>query len=586
MIEQLITDHLDLWSSAVRPKSSAGRGSNSKLELTGIKKLRELILELAVRGKLVPQDPNDEPASVLLERIAAEKARLVKEGKLKKSKPLPEITEEEIPFELPEGWMWCRVGSITNASTGYAFKSSQYVDTGTFVLRVTNINPNGTINKDDNKYISPESADNEFENFKLSDGDVLLVMVGGSLGKLGVVCEAVLPAVLNQNMWKLDRFCGMPIRYFLFVLQYINNNEITVTSSTHGHLAQGDYMEKMCPLAPLNQQHRIVAKVDELMSLCDQLEQQSEASLAAHQTLVETLLTTLTESADSSDLAQNWARLAQYFDSLFTTQSSIDALKQTILQLAVMGKLVPQDPSDEPASVLLERIAAEKARLVKEGKIKKEKPLPPISEEEKLFRIPDSWCFCRLGDICDGITSGSTPPKEKFSHDEGVPFLKVYNIRDQKIDFDYEPQFVEKDYNDSKLKRSMLYPGDVVMNIVGPPLGKVAIIPSNFPVWNCNQAIVFFRPIDMGLNKHIYTYLKAGLFLASIELIGTAGQDNISVTKSRLIVLPMPPLKEQLRIADRIEQLLSLCDQLSARLQASQTTQLNLAEALVEGALN
>ena len=125
-IENLITDHLDLWTAAVRPKSRAGRGSNSKLELTGIKKLRELILELAVRGKLVPQDPSDEPASALLARIAAEKARLVKEGKIKKPKTLPEIREEEKPFELPEGWEWQRLGAIGFTQTGGTpSKSSQ-----------------------------------------------------------------------------------------------------------------------------------------------------------------------------------------------------------------------------------------------------------------------------------------------------------------------------------------------------------------------------------------------------------------------------------------------------------------------------
>ena len=592
MIEQLITDHLDLWSSAVRPKSSAGRGSNSKLELTGIKKLRELILELAVRGMLVPQDPNDEPASVLLERIAAEKARRVKEGKIKKSKPLPEITDEEKPFELPEGWEWTSLGNVVAIVRGITFPASEkYIEPSEgkiACLRTANVQD--LIDWDDLLYVDKSFVKRQEQCAEI--GDIVMSMANSRelVGKVAYISSIPTGDATFGGFLSVIRPYEIDATFLMAILRAPQTRSILIDSSSQTTNIANISLEKLNPLAvaipPLAEQHRIVAKVDKLMSLCDQLEQQSEASLAAHQTLVETLLATLTESADVAELAQNWARLAQHFDSLFTTQSSIDALKQTILQLAVMGKLVPQDPSDEPASVLLERIAAEKARLVKEGKIKKEKPLPPISEEEKLFRIPDSWCFCRLGDICDGITSGSTPPKEKFSHDEGVPFLKVYNIRDQKIDFDYEPQFVEKDYNDSKLKRSMLYPGDVVMNIVGPPLGKVAIIPSNFPVWNCNQAIVFFRPIDMGLNKHIYTYLKAGLFLASIELIGTAGQDNISVTKSRLIVLPMPPLKEQLRIADRIEQLLSLCDQLSARLQASQTTQLHLAEALVEGALN
>ncbi|HCT2509194.1 TPA: restriction endonuclease subunit S, partial [Aeromonas dhakensis] len=153
------------------------------------------------------------------------------------------------------------------------------------------------------------------------------------------------------------------------------------------------------PIPPLAEQKRIVAKVDELMALCDQLELRSESQLVAHQTLVEALLATLTDSSDTEELAQNWARLNTHFDTLFTTEASIDALKQTILQLAVMGKLVQQDPCDEPATALLERIAAEKARLVKEGKIKKPKALPEIGKEDKPFELPAGWEWSMLAEI-------------------------------------------------------------------------------------------------------------------------------------------------------------------------------------------
>ncbi|HCM0827727.1 TPA: restriction endonuclease subunit S [Vibrio parahaemolyticus] len=336
----LITEHIDIWTSAIKAKSASGRGTSKNVELYGIKKLRELILELAVRGKLVPQDPSDEPASVLLERIAKEKAQLVKEKKIKKPKALPEITDEEKPFELPSGWEWSRLGNIITASTGFAFKTSQYVEKGIFVLRVTNINVDGTINFFDNKYISEEIASSTYSNYQLFENDLLLVMVGGSLGKIGIVSKDVLPAVLNQNMWKLNPFGEIPVYYLKHGLGYINRNLLNITASTHGHLAQGDYLNKPFPLAPLKEQHRIVAKVDELMALCDQLEQQTEASIEAHQVLVTTLLDTLTHSADADELMQNWARISEHFDTLFTTEESIDQLKQTILQLAVMGKLV------------------------------------------------------------------------------------------------------------------------------------------------------------------------------------------------------------------------------------------------------
>jgi type I restriction enzyme S subunit len=177
-IEKLITDHLDLWTSAVRPKSSAGRGSNSKLELTGIKKLRELILELAVRGKLVPQDPNDEPASVLLERIAAEKAQLVKEGKIKKSKPLPEISEEEKSFELPEGWEWARLPYICDYSPGKtpSTKNPLYwddLDVGTPWVSISDMQHSGLVVKT-NKKITPKAVDDVFKREPTPAGTILM----------------------------------------------------------------------------------------------------------------------------------------------------------------------------------------------------------------------------------------------------------------------------------------------------------------------------------------------------------------------------------------------------------------------------
>lgn len=175
-------------------------------------------------------------------------------------------------------------------------------------------------------------------------------------------------------------------------------------------MSASDLAKFVIPLPPLTEQHRIVAKVDELMTLCDQLEQQTEASIEAHQVLVTTLLDTLTNSADADELMQNWSRISEHFDTLFTTEESIDQLKQTILQLAVMGKLVPQNPDDEPAAELLKRIAEEKAQLVKEKKIKKQKALPPISEDEKPFKLPNGWEWERIGTF-GVVGTGATPSR-------------------------------------------------------------------------------------------------------------------------------------------------------------------------------
>ncbi|EGQ7693893.1 restriction endonuclease subunit S [Vibrio vulnificus] len=580
--EKLITDHIDIWTSAIQAKSASGRGSSKKRELYGIKKLRELILELAVRGKLVPQDPNDEPASVLLERIAVEKAQLVKEGKIKKQKKLPSIDDDDYLFDIPSGWSWERLGNVGETNIGLTYSPKDAGETGIPVLRSANIQ-RGKIDLSDLVRVQKEVKDSVLVEI----GDLLICARNGSkalVGKTAQICELKEPMAFGAFMAIFRSCINDYIEVFLNSPVYRKNLE-GVSTTTINQITQSNLRSTICPIPPVEEQHRIVAKVDELMALCDQLEQQTEASLDAHQVLVETLLATLTNSQDATELMANWARISEHFDTLFTTEQSIDQLKQTILQLAVMGKLVPQDPNDEPATKLLERIAEEKAQLVKEKKIKKQKALPPIADDEKPFELPVGWEWCRLDDICQGITSGSTPPKSNFQELPGIPYLKVYNIRNQLIDFEYNPQFIDIECHSSKLARSVLYPGDVVMNIVGPPLGKIALIPDSYPEWNCNQAITFFRPIEPSLNRYIYTYLTAGTFLDSIELIGTAGQDNISVTKSRSIVLPTPPLEEQSRIVRKVNDLLKICDQLKQRLRDSQQTQLQLTDAIVEQAV-
>ena len=552
--EQLITEHIDIWTSAILAKSTVGRGSSKKYELYGIKKLRELILELAVRGKLVPQNPNDEPASVLIKRIAAENAQLIRDNKIKKTLPFSKVTKDEELFELPEGWIWARIANLFNVVYGKGLPTSKLTNKGYDVFGA-----NGIIGK--------------YETYSYEESQLLVSCRGAYSGKANLSppkCFITSNTLVLENSWN-----NLNKKFYYYSISAADKSQI-VTGSAQPQVTAKNLNPFLVSIPPLQEQHRIVAKVDELMLLCDQLEQQTEASIDAHATLVEILLATLTDSADANELAQNWARVSEYFDSLFTTEQSIEALKQTVLQLAVMGKLVPQNPEDEPASVLIEKIVAEKTRLIENKEIKPKTTLPPIANDEKIFDIPRGWEWCRLDDICNGITSGSTPPKSSFKDEPGIPYLKVYNIRNQEINFEYKPQFIDASYHSSVLKRSQLRPGDV---------GKIAIIPNTYPEWNCNQAIVMFRPIISDLNKFIYTYLVAGMFLKKIALIGTAGQDNISVTKSRSILLPTPPLEEQNRIVAKVDELMLLCDQLKDKLQQSQVTQIQLTDALIEKAL-
>ena len=250
-------------------------------------------------------------------------------------------------------------------------------------------------------------------------------------------------------------------------------------------------------------------------------------------------------------------------------------LRQKILDLAIRGKLVPQDPNDEPASVLLERIRAEKERLVKEGKIKKSKASKTSDTphyEQVPFEVPSSWVWCKLEDIAY-VASGSTPSKDSFvAH--GVPYIKMYNLRNQKIDFDYQPQYIKEEVHNGKLQRSRTEIGDLIMNIVGPPLGKLAIIPKSLPQANFNQAAVLIRPLQYKevLVKYLFYYLSEMTEINSISTKGSAGQVNISLTQSQNMRIPFPPLAEQKRIVAEIERWFVLVDQIEQGKVDLQTT--------------
>ena len=572
---EVITDNLDLWSSALLTRSTAGRGNNSKLEAYGIKKLRELILELAVRGKLLPQDPSDEPASVLLEKIAKEKLRLIKKGKIKKEKSLPEIAEEEMDYELPSGWVFVRLGDIAYSQAGFAFKSTFFNENsvGLPLIRIRDVGQPFT-----GTYYSGEYR----EEFLVEKGDYLISMDG----EFRVSPWTNGSALMNQRVSRLmfyyenvgQRFIADSLQARLRELQGVK------AYTTVDHLSGTQITEAVIGLPPLAEQHRIVAKVDELMALCDQLEQQQTHSIAAHQTLVEILLATLTRVESQHEFSEAWARIASHFDILFTTEASIDQLKQTILQLAVMGKLVPQDPNDEPASALLGRIAAKEERANKATEATKQTSLLEIGDEEKLFNLPNGWSWARgesVADFVDPHPSHRTPPE----YQGGVPYVGYTDIDHEKgIDFEnarkVDPKVFEEHQNRYQLKA-----GDFVFGKIGT-LGEPFFLPEPFDY--CLSAnLILIQPNLSAIHPR---YLA--MFLDSPWFLGVMGEQKTNSThsvfgikKARLICLPEPPLAEQHRIVAKVDKLMSLCDTLKARLADAKITQLHLADAIVEQAV-
>lgn len=602
--ENLITQHIDIWTTAIERKSSAGRGTSNKFTLYGIKKLRELILELAVRGKLVPQDPNDEPASVLLERIAAEKAQLVKYKKIKKPKPLPEIGEDEKPFELPMGWEWSRVNELSKQVTDGVHHTPKYIESGVPFISVKDIDGK-TVSFVDCKYISQEQHEEINQRCNPEFGDILLCRIG-TLGRATIV-DTSEPFSLFVSVGLLKFFNEALLseylhRVFHSPLLLRQYDDIKAGGSHTNKLNLGDIPRLWIPVAPLKEQHRIVAKVDELMSLCDALEAQTEASLSAHQTLVETLLNVLllpntTQPADSQSASpepvlnesfiDSWQCVAEHFDTLFTTEASIDTLKKTILQLAVMGKLVPQDENDEPAAKLLDRMAAEKAQLIADKKIKKQKPLPAITDEEKPFELPVGWSFLRLENMCELITKGSSPKWQGVSYTENpedVLFVTSENVGAFKMLLD-KKKYVERKFNEIE-PRSILKKNDFLMNIVGASIGRCAIFDLN-EVANINQAVCLIRSFPNSIaSKFFLHFFNSHTCIAYMydKQVENA-RPNLSMSNIAKFIIPIPPLEEQHRIVAKVDELMTLCDQLKARLSDAQTTQLHLTDAIVEQAI-
>ncbi|GEK12930.1 restriction endonuclease subunit S [Aliivibrio fischeri] len=579
-VERLITDNIDVWTSTVKTKSASGRGSSKKIELYGIKKLRELILELAVRGKLVPQDPTDEPASVLLERIAEEKAQLIKDKKIKKNRKQPTITQEEIYFPVPANWGYARLEDIYDVRDG-THDSPKPTLEGYPLVTSKNLS-SGKLDLSDVKLISKEDHLKVQERSCVDRDDILFAMIG-SIGNPVIVDIDVEFSIKNVGLFKYyNRLLSCP-NYLNYFLKYAA--EIMKKQSAGGvqpFVSLGKLRGFVMLLPPLAEQNRIVTKVDELMSLCDQLEQQTETSIEAHQTLVEVLLNTLTSRADAQELMQNWQRISEHFDALFTTEKSIDTLKQTILQLAVMGKLVPQDPNDEPAVKLLERIAEEKAQLIKDKKIKKQKALPEISEDEKPFDLPSGWEWSRFGDLGYDL-GGGTPSKGNSEYWGGpIPWVSPKDMKRDYIDSAID-NVTDKAILETTIK---LIPENSLLMVV-----RGMILAHSFPVALTKKSVVINQDMKAlifnNIEPEFLLVVMKGIKNEMVDLVDRSSHGTCKLVSDKLwnVVLAIPSLRQQRQIVEKTSELLNICDQLKARLKESQTTQLHLTDAIIDKAL-
>jgi type I restriction enzyme S subunit len=543
-----------------------------------IARLRRFILDLAVRGKLVPQDPNDEPASELLKRIAKEKARL---GIRNQKVPLK---TDEVPFELPVGWSWSRIGEVcSKTGSGSTPRGGKdvYKPSGVPFLRSQNVYDDG-LRLNDVAYIDLATHE-RMSSTRVAPGDLLLNITGGSMGRCCLVPSDFNDANVSQHV-AIMRVALKGIEAFLHRLVLSPYFQAFVfdeqTGAGRGGLPKNRMDVIAVALPPIAEQHRIVSKVDELMALCDQLEAARQEREARRDRLAAASLARL--NAPDPETFQSDARFAlDALPALTTRPNQIKQLRQTILNLAVRGKLVPQDPNDEPASELLQRIAKEKARLVKEGKAKRQDVLPEIDLHQSPFELPARWAWGRFPELG---TFGRGKSKHRPRNDpalfDGGEHLMIQTgdvARSQGVIETYTSK-----YNDFGLSQSFKWPKGTLCITIAANIADSGILSFDacFP-----DSVVGFVPSPIFENARYFEYFVRTAKANLLEFAPATAQKNINLEILTQVLIPLPPLAEQHRIVAKVDELMVLCDRLEACLTTSNQTRTRLLEATLAEAL-
>ena len=482
---------------------------NSSLSVD-TEKLRKKILDLAMRGKLVPQDRQDEPASVLLEKIKEDTDRKIKGKITKKIRIEKHSDEEKLTYEVPDSWVWTRLGNIIYKLSDGAHKTPNYVEKGIPFLSVKDIST-GEIDFSNTKYVSEEVHESLYSRCNPEKGDILLTKVGTT----GV------PAIVNTNEI-FDLFVSVALLKFNheFIdksfLKYLINSPIVQKQADLNTRGVGnknwvlrDIAGTLIPLPPLAEQKRIVAKVEECMQAIKTIE----------------------------DSSKEYEKLENQLD-------------KEVLDLAMRGKLVPQDSQDEPASVLLEKIKGERAQLIKEKKIKKSKPLPEITEEEKPFEIPESWEWVRLNEV-GVITSGGTPKRNvlEYWNSEDIPWITPATMGKNKDKiFNGKFEYISEE-GLAKSSAQLIEKNSIVFSSRAP-IGYINIVPFDFTT---NQGCKSFTGIGVYID-YVYYAIKHQVPYIEKKGSGTTFKE-VSATVFKSSIIPLPPLAEQKRIVAKIEEI-------------------------------
>jgi len=563
-VNQLITEHLEIWTSAIEKKSGAGRGNSGGLELYGIKKLRELILDLAIRGKLVPQDENDIPAGSLLSQLSKQQSAMYAQGQIKKPKPVAEISDAEKPFDLPPGWVWCRISQVGH-DWGQKIPDSEftYIDVGSINKKL------GLVSEP--TIVEASKAPSRARKL-VQQGTVIYSTVRPYLLNIAVVTENFEPEPIASTAFAIVHpFEGVSGSYLYRYLRsptFVSYVEGCQTGIAYPAINDKQFFSGLVPLPPAAEQHRIVAKVDELMALCDALERQTEGSLKAHKTLVETCLATLTSSQSPEELTQNWSRIEAHFDTLFTTEESVEALRRCVWSLAVSGVLVSSVVDSSTVGSNSRNDAGPEIVIRKTRKL-----LPPLSEADTPYGIPDGWVWRRVCELFQVSSGTSFPAKEELDEGE-YAYIKVadMNLPENQTEIETSSRFIDPDV---KQKKKLIPSNSIVFPKRGGAIAtnkKRLVRREIFADLNIMALTV---PPEMSVD-YVMIWLK-GIDLAQLNTGTSVPQINHQDIDP--LPFPLPPRSEQDEIVAKVRSLEDLCDLLKRKLSLQNQLSIDLASA-------
>lgn len=534
-------------------------------------KMRKLILQLAVQGKLVEQDPADEAAGELLKRIKAEKEKRIAEGKIKKQKPLPSVTEDEIPYELPQGWESIRIGNAINMINGRAFKPLEWNTVGLPILRIQNLN---------NPVAPYNYCDFDVDQkFHLKDDDFLISWSGTPGTSFGAFIWDRGPAVLNQHIFRCelygDSFFGPYLR--LAIKAQLDE----MISQAHGgvglqHITKDKLAKIVVTLPPFAEQKRIVAKVDQLMQLCDQLEACQKKAATKYESLNDAALERLLSAKNIEEFAEHWQFLCNNFDFIYNDPAHVNKLRQAILQLAVQGKLAPR-PYRRTRQRTPETHQSRKRKTHRQRK--NQKPLQPITENKIPYELPNSWEWVSLGEL------GEINPRINVDNNEiYVSFIPMKMISEK---YGTPHSFDRRKWAEVKKGFTYFMNNDVGLAKITPCFenGKSTVFKGllNGVGAGTTELHIFRQDSKLILPEYALIFFKCPKFLndAKEKMTGTAGQKRIPRDFVRLVPFPLPSISEQKRIVAKVDQLMNFCDELETRLNQSEKDSEMLMQAVL-----